>query len=88
MVTVRAILATAAMHGWKLHQMDMFNAFLQGDLVEDVYMVQPPGFTSEGEQSKVCKLQKSLLWTKASFTAMEPQALRGTFGFRFFLEPP
>lgn len=46
MVTVRAVLSLAAMHGWKLHQMDVFNAFLQGDLVEDVYMIPPPGLVS------------------------------------------
>lgn len=56
MVTVRVVLALAAMYGWKLYQMDIFNAFLQGDLVEDVYMVQPPGFSCKGEQHKVCKL--------------------------------
>ncbi|XP_075104470.1 uncharacterized protein LOC142178566 [Nicotiana tabacum] len=44
MVTVRTILSLDAMKGWKLHQMDVFNAFLQG----------------EGEPPRVCKLQKSL----------------------------
>ena len=57
MVTVRVVLSLAAMHGWFLHQMDVFNAFLQGDLVEEVYMVPPPGFLQQGE-SKVCKLNK------------------------------
>jgi len=64
MITVRVVLSLAAINGWVLHQMDVFNAFLQGDLVEDVYMVPPPGLLSEGELSKVCKLQKSLYGLK------------------------
>ena len=63
MVTVRVVLSLAAMHGWFLHQMDVFNAFLQGDLVEEVYMVPPPGLLQQGE-SKVCKLNKSLYGLK------------------------
>lgn len=54
------VLLISAMHGWKLHQMDVFNAFLQGDLDGDVYMFQPPSFSSKGESTKVCKLYKSL----------------------------
>ena len=63
MVTVRVVLSLAAMHGWSLHQMDVFNAFLQSDLVEEVYMVPPPGLLQQGE-STVCKLKKSLYGLK------------------------
>ena len=45
--------------GWKLYQMDVNNAFLHGDLEEDVYLQMAPGFATRG-LNKVYKLKKSL----------------------------
>lgn len=65
MTTVRSIIALAAAQHWKLFQMDVFNAFLQGDLLEEVYMELPKGFyTAEKDQKLVCKLVKSLYGLK------------------------
>lgn len=63
MVTVRAVVSIAAQSNWPLFQMDVYNAFIQGDIFEDVYMTLPPGFGSQGEH-KVCRLLKSMYGLK------------------------
>jgi hypothetical protein len=57
--TVRLLIALAAQKGWQVHHMDVKSAFLNGDLVEEVYVQQPPGFVVEGGSGKVLKLKKA-----------------------------
>eukprot|EP00253_Pinus_taeda_P003253 PITA_03253 len=45
MEIVRTVLSIAAQHKWKIYQMDVKYAFLNGVLKEEVYVEQPPGYT-------------------------------------------
>ncbi|RVX18665.1 Retrovirus-related Pol polyprotein from transposon TNT 1-94 [Vitis vinifera] len=64
--SVRLLLSMAAMCSWPLYQLDIKNVFLHGDLAEEVYMEQPPGFVAQGESSLVCRLRRSLYGLKQS----------------------
>ena len=64
--SIRLFISLAAIYDWVLHQLDVKNAFLHGDLHEEVYMEQPPGFVAQGESGRVCKLRKSLYGLKQS----------------------
>ncbi|KAI9195984.1 hypothetical protein LWI28_020033 [Acer negundo] len=60
LVTVRLILTIAITNDWPLRQLDVNNAFLQGTLTDDVYMVQSPNFTHSTKPHHVCKLRKAI----------------------------
>lgn len=61
--TVISFLQQAASLDWEVHQMDVHNAFLHGDLKEEVYMKLPPGYHG-AEKNQVCRLRKSLYGLK------------------------
>jgi hypothetical protein len=62
--SIRILLAYATHHGFKLCQMDVKSAFLNGPIKEEVYVEQPPGFKSEEYPNQVYKLRKALYGLK------------------------
>ena len=74
MTSIRFLISLAATYNWDLHQLDIKNVFLHGDLQEEVYMEQPLWFVAQGEIGKVFRLQKFLYDLKQS-----PRAWFGKF---------
>ncbi|GJX99036.1 ribonuclease H-like domain-containing protein [Tanacetum coccineum] len=62
--TIRMVLSLAVSRRWPIHQLDVKNAFLNGDLSETIYMHQPPGFVDSRYPYHVCLLQRFLYGLK------------------------
>nr|XP_033515868.1 uncharacterized protein LOC104111161 [Nicotiana tomentosiformis] len=79
---IRTIIALAAHHGWLIYQIDVHNAFLQGDLLEEVYMTIPPGFSpTTARQSRFTEiLQNEDLGELKFFLGIEfARSSKGTY---------
>lgn len=62
-ISISIVIALTAINHWNIHQLDVNNAFLHGDLQENVYMIVPQGITPS-KPDQVCKLVKSLYGLK------------------------
>jgi hypothetical protein len=62
--SIRTIIAIAADMGWRIHQMDVKTAFLNGFIEEEVYIEQPQGFEVSDRETHVCLLRKALYGLK------------------------
>ena len=63
-MSLRYLLAFAALEDWEIEAMDVKLAFLHGMLKEEIYMEQPEGFVKKGEEKKVCRLIRSIYGLK------------------------
>jgi histone deacetylase 1/2 len=54
------VLTNIVSYDWKIHQLDVHNAFLNGVIQEEVYIAEPHGFIDPTLPSHVCRLYKSL----------------------------
>jgi hypothetical protein len=62
--TIRMIISLAAMNEWTVFQLDVKSAFLHGELVEQVFVDQPPGYVKKGSKHMVYKLKRALYGLK------------------------
>ncbi|CAA7389097.1 unnamed protein product [Spirodela intermedia] len=85
--TVRLLIALAAHEGWEVHHMDVKLAFLNGDLKEEVYVEQPAGFISTGNEHKVFKLKKALYGLHQAPRAWNAKLDETLLSFRFRRSP-
>ena len=58
--TIRLVLSITTSSNWPTKQLDVHNVFLNGDLQEQVFMMQPPGFEDSSCPTLFCHLQKAL----------------------------
>ena len=60
MESICLLLALAATKDWRIHHLDVKSAFLNGELVETVFVRQPLGFAIKGAEHRVLRLHKVL----------------------------
>eukprot|EP00253_Pinus_taeda_P001717 PITA_01717 len=60
---IHLVLSLVASFKWEVHQMDVKSTFLHGDLHEEIYVEQPPGFI-QTDSNLICRLKKSLYGVK------------------------
>ena len=58
--SIRILIALSSIHRLFIHQMDVKTTFLNGDLDEEIYVLQPEGCIKHGQENNVCKLNMSL----------------------------
>eukprot|EP00253_Pinus_taeda_P003954 PITA_03954 len=69
MEIMRAVLSIAAQNKWKVYQMDVKSASLNGVLMEEVYIKQPPDYENKGQEHNMCRLKKALYGLKQATRA-------------------
>ena len=88
--TICTVLSFAISHNWPIRQLDVHNAFLNGLLVEDVYIAQPSDFVLSQFPNYFCKLEKTLYGLKqaprAWFQHLQDTLLK--WGFQPFIVDP
>ena len=53
--TIRLVFATTAQDSWPVYQLNVKSVFLPGELEEEVYIDQPPGYVRQGHENQVYK---------------------------------
>ncbi|KAM2300726.1 hypothetical protein ACFX1S_031705 [Malus domestica] len=85
--TTITLIGLATHKGWKLFQLDVKSAFLNGVLNKEVYMDQPLGFVITGKKDKVCKLKNALYGLKQALMAWYKEIDSYFYGSGFHRSP-
>ncbi|CAI7785088.1 unnamed protein product [Closterium sp. NIES-53] len=79
--TLRVMLGMAVNRGWRIKQMDITTAFLNGIILEELYMLQPEGL--DDGSGRVCRLKNAIYGLKqaprAWYLKLEETLLAGGF---------
>ena len=80
--SIRILLCIAIHYDYEIWQMDVKTAFLNGNLEEEIYMIQPEGFIAKHQKHMVCKLKRSIYGPKQTsrWNIRFDQAIK-SFGF-------
>ena len=88
--SIRILLSITAHYDYKILQMDIKTSFLNGNLEEEIYMLQPEGFIVKNQEHMVCKLKRSIYGLKQasrSWNIIFDQTIK-SFGFEQNLNEP
>ena len=88
--SIRILLSIAAHYDQEIWQMDVKIAFLNGNLEEEIYMMQPKGFIAKNQEHMICKLKRSIYGLKQasrSWNIRFDQTIK-SFGFEQNLDEP
>ena len=69
--SIRILLSIAAHYDYEIWQMDVNTAFLNRNLEEEIYMLQPEGFIAKNQEHMVCKLKRSIYGLKQASRLLE-----------------
>ncbi|KAL0440204.1 UNVERIFIED_CONTAM: Retrovirus-related Pol polyprotein from transposon RE2 [Sesamum latifolium] len=83
--SIQILLAIAAWYDYEIWQMDVKMAFLSGFVEEEIFMDQPKGFTTVGEEQKVCRLKRSIYGLKQA-SEVETRILMKSYGVIIFIK--
>ena len=85
--SIRILLSIAAHYDYEIWQMDVKTVFLNDNLEEEIYMMQPEGFITKNQKYMVCKLKRSIYGLKKasrSWNIRFDQTIK-SFGFEQIL---
>ena len=88
--SIRILLSIGTHYDYEIWQMDVKNAFLNGNLEEEIYMMQLKGFIAKNQEHMVCKLKMFIYGVKQasrSWNIRFDQAIK-SFGFEQNLNEP